>query len=91
MFLTPEWLLSWWDAYGSGLGMRLLTVRDAGVLTAVIPMAVRVVPGLPGHWTDRMVPHFRIRGYPPTLRGGPAMPTGTGSGRRWGGRSPGCR
>jgi CelD/BcsL family acetyltransferase involved in cellulose biosynthesis len=40
VFLTPEWMTSWWDAYGAPLRMHLLTVTDRGRLVALAPLAL---------------------------------------------------
>jgi CelD/BcsL family acetyltransferase involved in cellulose biosynthesis len=36
-FLSPEWLLSWWDCFGNGAPL-LLTAREEGQLIAVLPL-----------------------------------------------------
>jgi CelD/BcsL family acetyltransferase involved in cellulose biosynthesis len=42
VFLSPEWILAWWRAYGQALEPRMLVARDeAGRLTALAPMYVR--------------------------------------------------
>ena len=39
-FNSWEWLFSWWQAYGSGLRLRLLSWRADGVLIAVAPLCI---------------------------------------------------
>ncbi len=66
VFLTPEWLLAWWDAHGDGLDMYLVTVRDMGRLTGIFPLAYRVdrrwglprclLQGWSNDYTDRFGP-----------------------------------
>jgi len=66
VFLTPEWMLAWWHAHGDGLEMYLVTVRDAGRLVGVFPLAYRVgrrwglprrvLQGWSNDYTDRFGP-----------------------------------
>src|SRR6266850_4452724 len=42
VFLTHEWLHSWWKHLGGGRGPRVVTVRDGGRLIAIAP--VRLAP-----------------------------------------------
>ncbi len=40
-FQSWAWLYSWWEAYGEGYGLRLVTVRDeSGLLMGLAPMMV---------------------------------------------------
>jgi CelD/BcsL family acetyltransferase involved in cellulose biosynthesis len=42
IFLTWEWLWTWWQVFGTGRALRLLTVRDPdGRLVAIAPIALR--------------------------------------------------
>ena len=66
VFLTPEWLLAWWDAHAGGLNMHLVTVSDERRLVGVFPLAYRVdqkwgrprrlLQGWSGDYTDRFGP-----------------------------------
>lgn len=41
VFLTWEWLLTWWEVYGAGAQLRVLTARDvAGRLIGLAPLKV---------------------------------------------------
>lgn len=42
-FITPEWCITWWRAFGTGR-MKLLAARQAGELIGVAPLCV-----VPGH------------------------------------------
>jgi len=53
LFLTPEWLLTWWRHLGGGLEPALLAVRRGGRLAALAPLAVG---------------RGRSRPWPPALR-----------------------
>jgi CelD/BcsL family acetyltransferase involved in cellulose biosynthesis len=37
-FLSPTWLRCWWESFGSGREMVLLSVRDAGRLVGIAPL-----------------------------------------------------
>jgi len=37
-FQSWAWLYSWWEYYGDGYELRLITVRDGGLLVGVIPL-----------------------------------------------------
>ncbi|MDQ3862695.1 MAG: GNAT family N-acetyltransferase [Actinomycetota bacterium] len=40
-FQSWAWLYSWWESYGEGYGLRLVTVRDeAGLLVGLMPLMV---------------------------------------------------
>ena len=41
LFLTPEWLFTWWKHLGDGHRLRVVTVRAGGELVAVAPFVVR--------------------------------------------------
>lgn len=58
VFLSPEWLLSWWDAYGDGLGMHLVAASEGGRLRALFPLAFRGrrLQGWSNEFTDRSGP-----------------------------------
>jgi CelD/BcsL family acetyltransferase involved in cellulose biosynthesis len=43
-FQSPEWLLSWWEAFGSGTPL-IVTVRNGGRLTGVLPLYFLDEPG----------------------------------------------
>lgn len=43
VFLTWEWLVSWWEAYGGGRALRLLAAREDGRLVGVAPLQERTV------------------------------------------------
>jgi CelD/BcsL family acetyltransferase involved in cellulose biosynthesis len=49
VFLSHEWLSSWWQAFGGGSRMHVPCVRDGGRLVAAAPMCIR---------------HARFRGMP---------------------------
>ena len=63
VFLTPEWLGAWWGAFGGGLQMHLVAVRDGGRLVGLAPLAMgevstfgrrrRAVVGWSNDFTDR--------------------------------------
>jgi CelD/BcsL family acetyltransferase involved in cellulose biosynthesis len=40
-FLTPEWLLSWWQAYLPSASLCAITVRHEGTLVGLAPMMVQ--------------------------------------------------
>lgn len=40
IFLTPEWMESWWAAYGAGRRGAVVTVRRGGSLLALVPLQV---------------------------------------------------
>lgn len=44
-FQSWAWLYSWWEAYGEGYELRLITVRDEGLLVGLLPLMVRRGPG----------------------------------------------
>ncbi len=46
LFLTWEWLHTWWRHLGRGR-LRILTLREGGELAAVLPLAMRSHPWLP--------------------------------------------
>jgi len=58
VFLTPDWLLAWWAAYGEGLDMHLLGVRDGGRLVGLFPLAYAGprLQGWSNGYTDRFGP-----------------------------------
>src|SRR5215211_6794738 len=37
-FQSWSWLYSWWEFYGEGYELRLVTVRDKGLLVGIIPL-----------------------------------------------------
>jgi CelD/BcsL family acetyltransferase involved in cellulose biosynthesis len=37
-FLTPEWFVAWWEAFGQESALRILTVHDGADLVAVLPL-----------------------------------------------------
>ncbi|MEX0900018.1 MAG: GNAT family N-acetyltransferase [Gammaproteobacteria bacterium] len=41
LFLSWEWLFTWWRMLGGRRALRLLTVRDGGRLVAVVPLVLR--------------------------------------------------
>jgi CelD/BcsL family acetyltransferase involved in cellulose biosynthesis len=49
-FLTPEWCLAWWRAFGAGT-MKLLVVRDGSRMVGLAPL--RVVPERQGPFERR--------------------------------------
>jgi len=61
VFLTPEWMLAWWDAYAGDLQMYLLEVRHRDRLVGVFPLAYRtgtlpMIQGWSNDYTDRFGP-----------------------------------
>ncbi len=58
VFLTPDWLLAWWAAYGAGLDMHLVVVRDEGRLAGLFPLAFsgRTLHGWSNGYSDRFGP-----------------------------------
>jgi CelD/BcsL family acetyltransferase involved in cellulose biosynthesis len=56
VFLTWEWLHTWWNHLGAGRQLRLITVRDEGRLVGLLPLSVS-----PPHWR-RLIP-FRRREF----------------------------
>ena len=40
-FQSWAWLYSWWEYYGRGYGLRLITVRDGVLLVGLLPLMVR--------------------------------------------------
>jgi len=40
IFLTPEWMEAWWDAYGAGRRGLLVRVRRGGALLALVPLQI---------------------------------------------------
>ena len=38
VFMTWEWLHLWWKHYGDGQELRLLVVRDAGIVVGIMPL-----------------------------------------------------
>src|SRR5215213_5569143 len=40
-FQSWEWLYSWWEAYGGAYDLRLVTVRNEGLLVGLLPLMVR--------------------------------------------------
>ncbi len=65
-FQTPDWLLPWWDSFGSGQ-LTSLAVRSAGTLKAVIPAyldggVLRLAGGGVSDYLDALID--------PDLRGG---------------------
>ena len=40
VFLTWDWLLSWWEVYGDGVQPLVITVRDGGRLVAAAPLKI---------------------------------------------------
>jgi CelD/BcsL family acetyltransferase involved in cellulose biosynthesis len=55
IFLTPEWLLSWWHAYGNGAALRSLTFSSKGELIAFAPMYLEASGGFPSFRTLRFI------------------------------------
>lgn len=49
IFLTWEWLYTWWKHLSGGRRLFVLTVRDGAELVAVVPLAWRP-PGFPYVW-----------------------------------------
>src|SRR5262245_66197943 len=41
LFLTWEWLSTWWRHLSAGRRLRLVTVRDGATLIAIAPLSVR--------------------------------------------------
>lgn len=41
LFLTWEWLFTWWKHLAAGRTLRLLTLREGGSLTAIAPLTLR--------------------------------------------------
>src|SRR4051812_15534122 len=37
-FQSWAWLYSWWEAYGEGYELRLVTVREEGLLVGLLPL-----------------------------------------------------
>src|SRR3982750_3356199 len=37
-FQSWAWLYSWWEAYGEGYELRLITIREANLLVGLIPL-----------------------------------------------------
>ena len=58
VFLTPEWLLSWWDAYAADLEMHLIVVREAERLVGLFPLAYdgKKMRGWSNAYSDRFGP-----------------------------------
>jgi CelD/BcsL family acetyltransferase involved in cellulose biosynthesis len=40
-FQSWAWLYSWWEFYGEGYELRLVTVRDEGLLVGIVPLMLR--------------------------------------------------
>lgn len=40
-FQSWSWLYSWWEAYGPGYELRLVTFRDDGMLVGVLPLMIQ--------------------------------------------------
>ena len=40
-FQSWAWLYSWWEFYGEGYELRLVTVRDKGLLVGIIPLMLQ--------------------------------------------------
>jgi CelD/BcsL family acetyltransferase involved in cellulose biosynthesis len=40
LFLTPEWITTWWDHFGAGRDLWLLVVREGGRMVGLAPMTV---------------------------------------------------
>src|SRR5712692_8540819 len=47
VFLTWEWLFTWWKHFGAGLRLAILAVRDRGELVGIAPLALRRRLGFP--------------------------------------------
>jgi CelD/BcsL family acetyltransferase involved in cellulose biosynthesis len=46
-FQSWAWLYSWWESYGEGYELRLLTMRDdAGLLVGIMPLMLERKLGL---------------------------------------------
>jgi len=71
LFLTWEWQKAWWEAFGQGKDLRLITVRGAdGVLLAVLPLFLQeTVVDLSAPMPDISVEH------PVAMAGGEAQQT----------------
>ena len=41
VFLTHEWLFTWWQHLGDGRDLAIITARDAGKLIGILPLAGR--------------------------------------------------
>ncbi|MGC8787432.1 MAG: hypothetical protein ACP5Q1_08410, partial [Anaerolineae bacterium] len=42
LFMTWEWQRAWWESFGAGKNLRLLTIRDNGnALVAICPLFVQ--------------------------------------------------
>jgi CelD/BcsL family acetyltransferase involved in cellulose biosynthesis len=54
--LSPDWLLTWWRAYGPAQGrrLRLAVFRDAGRLVGLVPLLLR------RHWYRGVLPFRRL-------------------------------
>jgi CelD/BcsL family acetyltransferase involved in cellulose biosynthesis len=66
IFATPEWHRTWWEEFGSGLELLILTMSRAGTTTAIVPL-YKVAEG------DRQVLRF-IGGIDLTDYLGPICP-----------------
>jgi CelD/BcsL family acetyltransferase involved in cellulose biosynthesis len=40
-FQSWEWLYSWWEFYGEGYQLRLITVRSEGLLVGILPLMLK--------------------------------------------------
>src|SRR5215213_3188172 len=40
-FQSWAWLYSWWEHFGEGYELRLITVRDEGLLVGLIPLMLK--------------------------------------------------
>lgn len=40
VFLTWDWLVSWWEVYGNGIEPLVITVREQGRLVAAVPLKI---------------------------------------------------
>src|SRR5918911_5777125 len=40
-FQSWAWLYSWWESYGESYELRLVTVRDEGLLVGIVPLRLR--------------------------------------------------
>jgi CelD/BcsL family acetyltransferase involved in cellulose biosynthesis len=45
-FQSWEWLYSWWEAYEEAYDLRLITLRQEGILVGLLPLMVRRWPSL---------------------------------------------
>jgi len=39
-FLTHDWIHTWWESFGAGRELRIVTVREGGALIAIAPLMI---------------------------------------------------